>query len=227
MRYTLLHPGLRFFMKYASHNTTAFSDKEIIERVLLGNSELFGVLFDRYSKKVFGYLWHIAGRKEDCEDFLQDTFYKAYVNLRYCRERERFPSWLFAIAHNVAISSAKKLKSLYTREVLEGNAANLELHAADEDDTSAAIAFMRREESESVQRALADMPLHYKETITLFYYNEFSIEEIAEVLGISQNTVKTRLHRGRKYLARELERTEQAEADRIATLHPKTSHTSI
>lgn len=177
------------------------SDGEIVKKVLLGDTEAFGVLFDRYAKKVFGYLCNFTRRREDCEDFLQDTFYKAYVNLRYCRERERFSSWLFAIAHNVAVSNSRKLSSYYSRELSEDIFHNL----ADTSPLNELNARLVRQEGISnLRKAIAEMPPKYREAVVLFYYNEFSLKEISTIVDIPVNTVKTRLHRGRQYLSAEL-----------------------
>lgn len=189
-------------MQKRAHSTAIGpSDAEIIQEVLLGNVDLFGVLFDRYAKKVFGYLWHFSRGRHDCEDFLQDTFYKAYMNLKYCREREKFSSWLFSIAHNVAVSSAKKLSVRDAKELSIDNAFTVK-DIASTDDLN--VNFARAENKAILQRAIEEMPPKYKEATILFYYEDFSLKEISDILGVPPNTVKTRLHRGREYLGARL-----------------------
>lgn len=177
------------------------TDAQVIERVLLGERNLFGVLFDRYAKKLFGYLWHFTNRRQDCEDFLQETFYKAYVNLKYCREREKFSSWLFSIAHNVAVSSSKKLTLHYSRELSTERIPGVAELASSEDLN---LEFVRRETAQSVKETIEGMPAKYREVLVLFYYNDLSLKEIGDALGVPVNTVKTRLHRARQHLGRHI-----------------------
>lgn len=181
------------------------SDSDVIREVLLGNTDLFGVLFERYSRKVFGYFWHFSHRKEDCEDFLQDTFYRAYVNLKDCREHEKFSSWLFSIARNVALSGTKRLSLYYTREVSAAPGSTIEELAVSRD---LGMEMIRQENAESVRKAISEMPPTYKEVIIFFYYNEFSVREISHLLSIPANTVKTRLYRARRCLSEMLRGTE-------------------
>ena len=192
-------------MKSTVATVTDLSDPEIIEQVLLGRTDLFGCLFDRYARRIFGYLWHFTNRKEDCEDFLQETFYKAYVNLKYCREREKFSSWLFAIAHNVAVSASKRLSFSYKKEIPLDTIMDTK-DIASADDLNVELA--RAENIAKVRSAVDGMPAKYKEVAILFYYNELSLKEIGEVLALPVNTVKTRLYRCRKYLSHELRHEE-------------------
>jgi len=104
----------------------------------LGDTSLFGVLFDRYAPKVFGYLWHFSKNREDCEDYLQDTFYKAYTNLKYCKNREKFSSWLFSIAHNVAVSNSRKIGLIRSREMPERSSPSLISELVSTDDINTA-----------------------------------------------------------------------------------------
>lgn len=194
------------------------TDAQIIERVLLGERELFGALFDRYAKRLFGYLWHFAGRREDCEDFLQETFYRAYVNLKYCREREKFSSWLFSIGHNVAVSGAKRLSYVYAREVpgetLDG-VFRLDDVASNEDLN---LAFVRQENADSLKELMASMPPKFREVLVLFYYNDFSLKEISDVVGVPVNTIKTRLHRARAHVAENFKGNIPGIAARVASI---------
>lgn len=185
------------------------TDAQIIEEILLGRTDLFGLLFDRYAKKIFGYLWHFTDRREDCEDFLQETFYKAYVNLKYCRERTKFSSWLFSIAHNVAVSGLKKLSFYYRRELSLEDFVDVGEVASNEDLN---LELVRQENIKKVRKALHGLPLRYKEVVLLFYYNELSLKEISETLAIPVNTVKTRLYRARHHLSQKLREPVQKSA---------------
>ena len=192
------------------------TDASIINRILLGKTHLFAVLFDRYAKKVFGYLWHFSRNREDCEDFLQDTFYKAYVNLKDCRNRDKFSSWLFSIAHNVAISNSRKLSLARTREISEEKLPELQELASSEDIN---MEMIRQENRETIQKIFEEMPLPYRETTLLFYYNDLSLREISDMMEIPVNTVKTRLHRGRQFLGKRLREEARAEAMRFPLAH--------
>ena len=164
-----------------------------ITRILDGETEYFSVLLDRYSRPLYSLIVQIVGWPEDAEELLQDVFLKAFRHLNRYKGECRFSTWIYRIAYNAAISATRKKKQelLYIEENTINNVP---------DDVADSV-LARAEDEEQVDRlsrAIDQLNGEEKALITLFYYEEKSLEEIGEVLKISISNVKVRLHRTRK-----------------------------
>lgn len=164
-----------------------------ITRILDGETEYFSVLLDRYSRPLYSLIVQIVGCPEDAEELLQDVFLKAYRNLSGYKRESKLSTWLYRIAYNVAISATRKKKQefLYIEESTINNVPDEKAHevidlAADEEQTNRLVS------------AIDHLSAEEKALITLFYYEDKSIEEISEVMKLSVSNVKVRLHRTRK-----------------------------
>ena len=153
-----------------------------IERILDGETEYFSVFLDRYSRPLYTLVVQIVGCPEDAEELLQDIFLKAFRNLNRYKGECRFSTWIYRIAYNAAISATRKKK----QEFLYIEADNVLAPAETE------------EQLERLEMAIDQLSGEEKALITLFYYEEKSMEEIGEVLKLSISNVKVRLHRTRK-----------------------------
>lgn len=164
-----------------------------ITRILDGETEYFSVLLDRYSRPLYSLIVQIVGCPEDAEELLQDVFLKAFRHLSSYKGDCRFSTWIYRIAYNAAISATRKRK----RELLyiEENTINT---VSDEAADSVLASVESEEQLERLNRAIDQLSGEEKALITLFYYEEKSMEETAEVLKISVANVKVRLHRTRK-----------------------------
>lgn len=164
-----------------------------ITRILDGETEYFSVLLDRYSRPLYSLIVQIVGCPEDAEELLQDVFLKAYRNLSGYKRESKLSTWLYRIAYNVAISATRKKKQefLYIEESTINNVPDEKAHevidlAADEEQINRLVS------------AIDHLSAEEKALITLFYYEDKSIEEISEVMKLSVSNVKVRLHRTRK-----------------------------
>jgi len=172
------------------------SEQEIIKKVRAGQTELFGQLVQKYQNKIFGYIYKIVGHKEEAEDIVQETFIKVYKNLNSFDADRKFSSWLYRISHNEAINYIKK------------NKRNAELYFEDNDYLFNQLKYEKdllreltvKEDFNNLKKALAKLPLKYREVIVLKYLEEKSYEEIAKILKQPINTIGTRLRRAKKNL---------------------------
>lgn len=164
-----------------------------ITRILDGETEYFSVLLDRYSRPLYSLIVQIVGCPEDAEELLQDVFLKAYRNLSGYKRESKLSTWLYRIAYNVAISATRKKKQefLYIEESTINNVPD---EKADEVIDLAA----GEEQINRLVSAIDHLSGEEKALITLFYYEDKSIEEISEVMKLSVSNVKVRLHRTRK-----------------------------
>ncbi len=136
---------------------------------------------------VFRVAYAVLNDRHDAEDVAQDTFLAYYLTSEEFETEEHIRRWLLAVAVNKAknlVKSAWKRKNRPMEEL---------------DETGAAVGFST-EEDRNLLEAVAELPLKCRTVIHLFYYEDYKVKEIAEMLGVSENTVKSQLHRGRKLL---------------------------
>lgn len=164
-----------------------------ITRILDGETEYFSVLLDRYSRPLYSLIVQIVGCPEDAEELLQDVFLKAFRNLSGYKRESKLSTWLYRIAYNEAISATRKKKQefLYIEESTINNVPD---EKADEVIDLAGD----EEQINRLVSAIDHLSGEEKALITLFYYEDKSIEEISEVMKLSVSNVKVRLHRTRK-----------------------------
>lgn len=166
-----------------------------IKRILNGETELFAYFLDRYSRPLYSLIVQIVSSPEDTEELLQDVFLKAFQSLGGYRGGSSFSTWLYRIAYNKAVSATRKQKyeCYYIEESVINNVS----------DTEADRVLMLSDSEEQILRlshAVERLGAEEKALITLFYYEEKTIEEVALILALTQANVKVRLHRIRKKL---------------------------
>ncbi len=179
----------------------------LIERICLGESELFHELIRPYERKIYLTVVAILGSEAEAEDAAQETMIKAFRNLRSFRSESKFSTWLVSIALNEARSRLRKSK----RAQMESLDADKESYEGDF--TPAMLTDWREIPSEALERselraelqaAVAELPPIYREVFTLRDLEEMNVEETARALGVTANVVKVRLHRARMMLQKRL-----------------------
>ena len=170
-------------------------ETQYIQQILDGDTDYFSVFVDRYSRPLYTLIVQMVGCSEDAEELVQDVFLKAFRSLHSYKGGCRFSTWLYRIAYNTAVSATRKRKHefLYIEDATIYNvpdeAANSVLDSSDDEERIALLT-----------QAMDLLTIEEKALITLFYYEERSIEETGEILNMSQANVKVRLHRTRKKL---------------------------
>ncbi|MEG1160913.1 RNA polymerase sigma factor [Bacteroides sp.] len=170
-------------------------ETQYIQRILEGDTEYFSVFLDRYSRPLYALIVQMVGCAEDAEELVQDVFLKAFRSLHTYKGDCRFSTWLYRIAYNTAVSSTRKRKHEFLY-IEESTIYNVPDEVADS-------VFGIAEDEERIillTQAIDRLTVEEKALITLFYYEEKSIEETGEILNLSQANVKVRLHRTRKKL---------------------------
>lgn len=168
-------------------------ETQYIARILNGDTEAFSVFLDRYSRPLYVLIVQIVGCPEDAEELVQDVFLKAFRCLDSYKGECRFSTWLYRIAYNAAVSTTRKKKQEFLY-IEEGTINNVPDEKADE-------IFCPTDDEERTAKLIQVIDLltvEEKALITLFYFEEKSIEEIGEVLKLSSGNVKVKLHRTRK-----------------------------
>ncbi len=176
----------------------------IIAQCLAGDRKAYAVLVERYKDLVHDLVYRMVEDAGKAEDIAQEAFVKAYLSLRQFRGESRFSTWLCRIAMN----RCKDLLRTRSREVLmpegrDGEPYTYEL--ADERDTPA-VTLEQREREGVLHRALARLPMKYREAVVLRHMEGMDFKEIGSLLGIPAGAAKVRTFRGREMLRRLLER---------------------
>ena len=154
---------------------------ELIRRIVNGETDLYAILARRYGRVVYTLVSRIVGCAEDAEELAQDVFLKAFRNLHRFNGRSSFPTWLFRIAYNTAVSETRRRK----REWACIDQARLA---------------GRQESLDALARAVGELEPEERALVTLFYYEEYSVSECAGITQMSESNIKVRLHRIRKKL---------------------------
>lgn len=168
------------------------SDEEIASQVQGGNTDAFGVLVERYEAKMSRYAKKFISNSEDIADLVQTVFVKAYVNIQGFNVKRKFSSWLYRIAHNEFVNALKK-KSRRPLSLFDFDTLFPHLPAKE----TADFKTNEREIKEMLNRCLNELHPKYREALVLYYFEQMSYREIAEILRIPVSTVGVRLSRGK------------------------------
>ena len=178
------------------------NDVDLIQRVLDGDQDAFTALVNKYQKSVHALVWRKIGDFHIAEELTQDVFLKAYKRLSTLKRPEQFPGWLYVIATRHCFSWFRKkqvpIRSLDAMSMDELEEVCYAQYEADRGETA-----VIEQRSELVKRLLKKLPESERTVVTLFYLAEMSGEEISQFLGVSPNTVRSRLHRARQRLEKE------------------------
>ena len=179
-------------------------DVQLIQRTLSGNEAAFGILLQRYQKSVHALVWRKIGDFHIAEDITQDTFLQAYKKLSTLKNHNQFAGWLYVIANRLCIDWSRKRKlttqSLEDTPVEEIERSSYTHHVSEQRETE-----RTERRHELVKRLLAKLPESERTVVTLFYLGEMTTKEIGKFLGVSVDTIKSRLRRGRKRLQEDQE----------------------
>ncbi|PIR89594.1 MAG: RNA polymerase sigma factor SigW [Candidatus Harrisonbacteria bacterium CG10_big_fil_rev_8_21_14_0_10_40_38] len=177
------------------------TDEAIAFRVQNGDRESFGVLVQRYESKMLRYARKFLSHTGDMQDVVQEVFLKAYINIQSFDTKRKFSSWLYRIAHNEFISLIRKNSR---QPFFSFDADTIFPHPVAEETSDGLL--KDKELKEALDSCLAKLSPKYRELLTLFYFEELSYQEIADILRVPVSTVGVRLKRGKDHLRKEYEK---------------------
>jgi RNA polymerase sigma-70 factor (ECF subfamily) len=181
---------------------------ECIRRVQNGDAEAFGPLVERYQQRIFSIAFHLVRRRDEVEDLAQEIFLKAFRAIRTYNFQSSFATWLSRIAVNHCYDYLRKLRSSrlsYYSDMAEESARELERKL----ETPQAGGLDHGEKlslKDFVDSLLKRAPEDDRVILTLKELEDYSVDEIADLLRLKPSTVKVRLHRARKRMLEDLER---------------------
>ena len=169
------------------------SDEKIVEIVRTKDKNFYAEIIRRYEKKLLRYALYLFNDEQLAADAVQEALIKAYVNLHSFDVKKKFSSWLYRIVHNQAINLIRKNKQ---HSWIEEN-SELDSGIDLEDD------LIKKELKAHLHNCINQMPILYKEPLTLYFLEEKSYEEISDILRLPIGTVGTRINRA-KHLVKKL-----------------------
>jgi RNA polymerase sigma-70 factor (ECF subfamily) len=178
------------------------TDAELIHNHLAGDPEAFGGLVDRYTRLAGAIAYNVVGDYATAADVVQEAFLKVHGALADLREPEKFKGWFYGVVRACALDTlryrrrraATPLSAVEGQENIPGDPALARPGAGAE----------RQELEAAVLRGIQDLPESYREVVLLKYIDERSYKEISELLGITVETIESRLFRARKLLKTKL-----------------------
>jgi len=187
---------------------------QIVRRCMEGDSSAWAEMVRTHQKRVYGLCYRFTGNAADAEDLTQDVFLKIYSNLgSFDAARGSLPVWITTMTRNLLVDNFRRTRNQRaTGSLDDGWEQAEELRPADRlvaEGPSPHEAAARNELAKMVQGALARVSVEMREAVILRDLQDLDYKEIAQVLGIPEGTVKSRISRGRAELARLLERNKQ------------------
>ena len=178
------------------------NDVGLIRRVLDGDQGAFTTLVNKYQKSVHALVWRKIGDFHIAEEITQDVFLKVYKRLSTLKRPELFPGWLYVIATRDCVSWLRK-KELPTKSLDAMSTAELEEICYAQYEANRGEAAAIEHQREFIKRLLQKLPESERTVVTLYYLAEMKSEEISMFLGVSSNTIRSRLRRARERLEKE------------------------
>ena len=176
-------------------STTILTDEEAVSRVQKGDADAFGTLVERYEAKLLRYGRKFLAAHEDIQDIVQDVFISAYQNIQSFDLKQRFSPWIYRIAHNAFVNEFRKRKRsplvFVDFDTLISHPTYVDPKHAEEE---------QEETKRMIEKSLEGISEKYREVLILYYVEDLSYKEIAEILQVPTGTVGIRIKRAKEAL---------------------------
>lgn len=172
------------------------NDQILINQIVEGDTNSFTILVDRYKDLVFTLALRMLKNREEAEEVAQDTFVKTYKSLDRFKGDSKFSTWIYRVAYNSCLDRIKKnkkhLNNVEINEYTEHQIVTID-NALDKMEMI--------ERKEAIQKCIDKLSGDDSFLLTLYYFDDLSLDEISKIVGISANNIKVKLFRCRKKLA--------------------------
>jgi RNA polymerase sigma-70 factor, ECF subfamily len=173
------------------------NESEWLRNAQKGDSQAFTCLVETYEKPVYNLCYRMLGNVQDAEDAAQETFLRAYQSLRRYDTNRSFSTWLLSIAAHYCIDQIRK------RRVTIVSVEELPVPDLPEPTPGIETSLSRKEEQARIQNVLGILDPIDKAAIVMYYWYDFSYEEISQALSLTMSALKSRMHRSRHAMAEE------------------------
>ncbi len=176
------------------------TDEYYIREILKGDSGSFSQLVEKYNHLAFSLSMKLLNQREDAEEAAQDAFIKAYNSLSSFQNGSTFKTWFFRIVYNTSISR------LRTRKNNEVTIEGVKISDAEIQITENALEQLTRADRQKyLEKGLERLDPEERALLKMYYYDDFSMDEISVITGLTVSNVKVKIHRSRKRLLQELQ----------------------
>ncbi len=180
------------------------TEVELARKLIAGEPEAFDRFVEHFRTKIFHYSWLMCGQREDAEEVAQETLLKVFENFEDLREPERVRPWVFRIAKNACLMKRRKSVFAPSQELslddfipaMDHEGGHAKLQIADWSRLPDRQV-LQSELKQVLDRAIGALPVNYRSVILLRDVEELSTAETAQILDLTEDVVKTRLHRAR------------------------------
>ncbi|HSH09633.1 MAG TPA: sigma-70 family RNA polymerase sigma factor [Oceanipulchritudo sp.] len=186
--------------------SAADADRILVERVQNGDVAAFDTLVRKYRERLYGIIYNLTSNREDAADLTQESFIKAFSSIARFKGNSAFFTWLYRIGVNTALSHLKRnrLRRFFSLEHIQeegSNAQILETLAAKHKSEKGALL---NELQEKLNEAMQKLSPKHRTVVVLFEIEGLSHQEIADIVGCSVGTVRSRLHYAKQQLQADL-----------------------
>lgn len=171
-------------------------DQHYINLIINGDTNAFAILVDRYKDLVYTLTMRMLKNREEAEEVAQDTFVKAYKSLSRFKGDSKFSTWIYRIAYNTSLDRLKKNRKHFN-DVAIDEFTEHQVKTID----NALSQLENEERNQAIQKCITQLPSDDAFILTLYYFEDQSLDEISKVIGLTPNNVKVKLFRSRKKLA--------------------------
>jgi RNA polymerase sigma-70 factor (ECF subfamily) len=168
------------------------SDEALIGRIAAGDKLAMQVLFARHHVRVYRFVLRFVGDPGRAEELISDVFLDVWRQADRFEARSQVSTWLLAIARIKALSALRKRPD----EELDDETAQ----AIEDQSDDPEVAMQKKDTSAVLRQCMTKLSAEHREIVDLVYYHEKSVEEVAKIVGVPENTVKTRMFYARKRL---------------------------
>ena len=180
-------------------------DVQLVRKILSGDDAAFGILVEKYQKSVHTLVWRKIGDYHYAEDIMQDAFLQAYKKLSTLKDPHQFAGWLYVIANRLCIDWMRKQKWMQEQKFVMQSLEDTPIEEIEKSSYTGHVSAQRQTENTErchaiVKKLLEKLPESERTVVMLYYLDEMPTKEIGKFLGVSVNTIVSRLHRARKRL---------------------------
>jgi RNA polymerase sigma-70 factor (ECF subfamily) len=169
------------------------SDEALIAAIAQGDKRALQVLFGRHNVRVYRFVLRFLNDEAAAEDMVSEVFFDVWRQAERFERRSQVSTWLLGIARNKALSALRRRST----EQLDEEVAEFIEDPSDNPE----VTMQKRQQSSVLQGCLTQLSPAHREIVDLVYYHEKTVEEVAEIIGVPANTVKTRMFYARKRIA--------------------------
>jgi len=197
---------------------SAFSDEQIVERVVAGETALFEILMRRYNQRLYRVARSVLKDDDEAEDVMQEAYFRAYQHLGQFEGRASFSTWLIRIAFHEALARKKRRGRHDELDAIEESKGDSTMilksgNPGPEEDLA------QSELRGLLENAIAGLPEAFRTVVVMREIEEMNIADTAAALGLSESLVKTRLHRAHAMLRKDLHSRARGRLTEIYTFH--------